>query len=206
MLFDTESETEISSKRKFLRARGRPLVPEPMPVLRSPSATEEGTPGEDRRHGWWKPVSPGGRSGGVERILRMRAREKIRGRRTARDEDGKRKGEEEGSRKIGGERETARRITVCACACEDVENVRVHLRRTERATMVKRPGRSKTNKGDETTESTRESPERGAPLRRRCRREVRREGETEITTKTRLASSGGASERGAKIGKGRRAE
>lgn len=103
--FRYESETEISSKREFLRARGRPLV-EPIQPRSSlhlqPTKAlgrVEGGNERRRRHGWWKRQSflEGGwvRREGEEGSLGEDKRE----RRLA--EDGPREAETEGHEDVG---------------------------------------------------------------------------------------------------------
>lgn len=128
MLFDTRKRDGGFIKARIPTSSKETLV-EPMPVLRLPSATVEE---KGRKIGG---VPDGGSRSLLEgdsvyregRIFWARVREKTRGRRAMRGRDrrmqaGLRK-DEEGSRKIVGERETHEgcvKVSVCMCIGEYV--------------------------------------------------------------------------------------
>jgi len=204
MLFDTRVRRRFHQSANSCELEGNPRGTD---ARSSPAFNHRRRgPGKGGRwRGWWKPVSYGGRFGasGREDSLNKGEREVPREDelREAQIEGTELRKDEEGPRRIVGERKTHER---CLCV-STLGRVCVIVRRIESA-VIKRAGRSKTDNGDETTKSV-QTPERGAPLRRwrRWRAWSKREEETEIATETKVTSFGRASERGAKLRRGRRA-
>lgn len=88
--FRYEREMEVSSKREFLRARKRPRRTDARSSPTFNLCRREGE--ENRRRGWRKPVSPGGRFGmsGREDFLGMGEREDSR--KTSYETEGRKQG------------------------------------------------------------------------------------------------------------------